>query len=117
MRPVILAPITSQTTSSPVILDTYAGSFSCSVGVIVTGTLTYSVEYTLQPLNEKTQSGAADTWTAGTVTWFPLTGLSTQTASGAITIQGPCTAVRLNVTAFSSGSATFMALQTGGAYR
>lgn len=74
-----------------------------AVNLTNTPTLTYNVEYTTDDL----QNGAP-------VNWYAVSGLSALTASkdGALSDR-PATAVRLNVTAYTAGTATLSVLQSG----
>lgn len=104
--------LTSATTSTPFQLDTYQQDPSASIAVTVTGTLTYSVQYTLDPFFDP--NDAAYYANAATCTWFTFSGMSALTASNSISFSAPVIAVRLNVTAWTSGTARFAFVQAGG---
>lgn len=92
--------VSSQTTSPWIPLDDNQAAFSATVAVAVSGTLTYSVEFTLDNVQDPAVTPVA----------FPA-GLVGKTASNTTFIKSPVKAVRLNVTAFTSGSATIGARQ------
>jgi hypothetical protein len=92
---------------SPVILNNLNGSpFNVGLGVALSAgaVLTYTVEHTFD-----------DVFAAGfnpaTATWYPNTTLTAQTVSKDSNYAYPVTAVRLNVTAWTSGTAAFTVIQ------
>ena len=87
--------VSSQTTSPWIPLDDNQAAFSATVAVAVSGTLTYTVEFTLDNVQDPSVTPVA----------FPI-GLVGETASNSTYLRSPVKAVRLNVTAFTSGSAT-----------
>lgn len=107
MRPVRIK-VAAQEASKPIPLDVNNNPFNVGVGVTVEGgsTLTYSVQHTFD-----------DIWAPGfdpsTAAWFTNSGLSAKTTSLDGNYAFPVTAVRLNVTAFTSGSATLTLVQAG----
>lgn len=107
MRPVRVT-VYSQTASQPIPLDVNQSPFSVGVGVALSAgaTLTYSVEHTFD-----------DVWAAGfnpsTAVWFSNSGLAAKTTSLDGNYAFPVTAVRLNVTAYTSGNATMTVIQAG----
>lgn len=107
MRPVRVK-VASQVASSPIPLDVNQSPFNVGLGVTVEGgsTLTYSVQHTFD-----------DIWAPGfdpsTASWFSNSGLSAKTTSLDGNYAFPVTAVRLNVTAWTSGSATMTVVQSG----
>lgn len=107
MRPVTVT-VSSQAASQPIPLDHYQGPFNVGVGVALSAgaTLTYSVEHTFD-----------DVWAAGfnpaTAVWFSNSGLAAKTTSLDGNYAFPVTAVRLNVTAYTSGNATMTVIQAG----
>jgi hypothetical protein len=105
MRPQSVT-VSSQTTSAWIPLNYKQTPFNATVAVVVSGTLTYSVEYTVDNVL------AGETPTAFNAEDTTLVG-ATANQAGAIT--SPVTAVRLNVTAFTSGTATMTILQGGSA--
>ena len=93
--------VSSQTQSAPIPLDREANPFSVGLKVVVTGTNTSAVEVTLDNIFDSTI----------TPTWTALTGLSALTATTNGNIAFNCTAVRLNVTAFTNGTAVLQVMQ------
>lgn len=93
--------------TAPVGLDTYQTPFSVGIGAVVSGILTFSVEYTFADVLGS--NGPAVT----NPTWFPLTALAAKTASTDGVLNTPVTAVRVNVTAFTSGSVVVDFVQAG----
>jgi len=92
--------VSSQTTSPWIPLDDNQAAFSATVAVAVSGTLTYTVEFTLDNIQDPAVTPVA----------FPI-GLVGETTSNTTFIRSPVKAIRLNVTAFTSGSATIGARQ------
>jgi hypothetical protein len=93
----------------PVILNNLNGSpfnVNCGVDLSAGATLTYTVEYTLDDV-------FSPTFNPATATWYSTTGLTALSADAAGGITVPVTAVRLNVTAWTSGTAVFTVIQTG----
>ena len=105
MRPVRVT-VGSATSSAPIPLDHYRDPFNVGVGVSVTGTLTYTVEHTFDDV-------FAEGFNPATATWFANSGLSAKTASLDGNYAFPVTAVRLRVSAYTSGSATMTIIQAG----
>lgn len=107
MRPVRVT-VSSVAASAPIPLDTYADPFNVGIGVVLSAgaTLTYTVEHTFD-----------DVFAAGfnpsTATWFANSGISAKTTSFDGNYAFPVTAVRLNVTARTGGSATMTVIQAG----
>jgi hypothetical protein len=93
--------VSSQAASAAIPLDREANPFSVGLKVVVTGTNTSAVEVTLDDVFNP----------AVTPTWTALTGLTALTATANGNIAFNCTAVRLNVTAFTNGSATLQVMQ------
>jgi len=92
--------VSSQTTSPWIPLDDNQAAFNATIGVTVSGTLTYSVEFTLDNIQDPSVTPTA----------FATT-LVGETVSKSVSIQYPIKAVRLNVTSFTSGSAIIGARQ------
>lgn len=100
MRPQSTSVIASVTTSTPIPMDFKQNPFSVSFVVEVTGTLTYTVEHTL------------DNIIGGeTATWIPHSSVAAKTATQDGNYAFPITAMRLNVTAYTSGGAQLKVLQ------
>ena len=109
MRPVVKT-VTSATQSDPIRVNWRGtnGTFSLSIGVDLNpGVLTYTVEHTFDDPADFT--GASDYNT--NATWRATTGLTALTATDEGNIAFPVQAVRLNVTAFTSGSAEITVIQ------
>lgn len=107
MRP-IRVTVGSQAASSVIPLDTYKDPFNVSIGVALSAgaTLTYSVQHTFDDVNDP----AFDPTTA---TWFSNSGLSAKTTSLDGNYAFPVTAIRLNVSAYTSGTAQMTVIQAG----
>lgn len=107
MRPVRVS-VSSATTSQVVPLDQYISPFNASIGVVLSAdaTLTYKVQYTFDDV-------FASTFTPGTANWFDHATLVSKTASSDGNFAYPVTACRLNVTAYTSGTATMNVVQAG----
>jgi len=108
MRPVVVT-VSSATTSNPIPVDWRGSPFSLAIGVDLNpGVLTYTVEHTFDdPIGF---TSAADY--NSNATWRATTGLSALTATDEGNIAFPIRAVRLNVTAFTSGSAEMTIIQS-----
>lgn len=100
MRPQSVT-LSSVTTSVTIPLDRSANPFSVGLVIEVTGTNTSKVQYTFDNVWDST---VTPVWKDHTT----LTGITT-TTDGNIAFN--CTAVRLNMTAFTSGSATLVVIQ------
>jgi hypothetical protein len=96
--------------SKPIPLDTYSTPFDVGIGVDISagGSLTYTVEHTFDDV-------FASNFVPASATWFPNTGLNTQSIDKDGNYSAPVTAVRLNVTVWASGTATMTVIQAGGA--
>lgn len=107
MRPIRVS-VGSATTSAAIPLDQYISPFNVSIGVTLSAgaTLTYKVQHTFD-----------DVFAAGfdpaTATWFDHASLTAKTASADGNYAFPVSAIRLNVTAYTSGTATMNVLQAG----
>lgn len=94
---------------SPVVLNNRGElPFSVGIGVDLSpgASLTYTVEHTFDDV-------MSPTFNPGTATWFPNTGLTAQTTDKDGNYAFPVTAVRLNVTAWTSGTVNFTVIQAG----
>jgi len=107
MRP-IRVTVGAQAVSAPIPLDHYRDPFNVGVGVKLSAgaTLTYSVEHTFDDV-------FSESFNPSTATWYTNSGLGAKTASLDGNYAFPVTAVRLNVTAYTSGSATMTIIQSG----
>ena len=86
----------SQTTSPWIPLDDNQAAFNVSVAVAVTGTLTYTVQFTLDNIQDPSVTPVA----------FEVSSLTGKTADASTSLRSSVKAVRLNVTSYTSGSAT-----------
>lgn len=99
MRPQVVS-LSAVATSAPLPMDRLQAPFSVGFGVVLTGTATYSVEHTFD-----------DILGGATATWFPHTSVAAQTTNKDGNYAFPVTAIRLNVTAWTSGPVTLTVLQ------
>lgn len=110
MRPVEKT-VTSATTSDPIRVNWRGGGsrFALALGVDVgSSILTYTVEHTF----DNPQDFTSDTDYNTNATWRDTLGLTALSATDEGNIAFPVHAVRLNVTAFTSGSAKLTAIQS-----
>jgi hypothetical protein len=86
-------------------LNWQQGAPSAQVLVSFTNTPvgTYSVEYTLDRIDDAAAIAAA--------VWQPVSSLTAKTATADGLINFPCTAIRLNVTAYTTGNLVLKVLQ------
>lgn len=104
MRPITVS-VTGVGESNPVVIDQRIAPTNIGLAVIVTGTITYTAQYTFDDV-------FANGYTASTGNWFnhpTLTGSSSQNSN----IAYPVTAVRLTTSA-GTGSAAMTIIQAGG---
>lgn len=101
MRPVTMPTLGSVVAGSPCPLDYRAGNPQVSLQLIITGTNTSTVQVTDDDVY-------ATDYVAASGNWFscPVAALVGATASQISTMSGLFTAVRLNMTAWTSGGAT-----------
>ena len=107
MRP-IRVTVGSATTSAVIPLDQYISPFNVGVAVTLSAGagLTYKVQYTLDDV-------FASTFSAATATWFDHATITGKTASFDGNFSFPVSGIRLNVTPWTSGTATLNVLQAG----
>jgi len=105
MRPVVFS-ITGVGTSAVYPPDSYVSPFNIALAVNVTGTVTYSVQYTFDDV-------FAASFNPATASWTDHPSLTAQTTSKDSNIAYPVRGVRLNVTA-GTGTARLTAIQAGG---
>jgi hypothetical protein len=103
--PIVSYTVTGAGTSAVINVDPLKAPFNVGIGVDISATATYTVEYTFNDVS-------SDTFTAGSAVWFTDTSFGTATADKAISFTIPCRGVRLNVSA-STGSATIYLQQAG----
>ena len=104
MRPVVFT-VTGVGNSNPYTVDTYISPSNMGLAVIVTGTITYKVQYTFDNM-------FASNYVAASGNWFDHPTL-VGSASGNSNIAYPVTGIRLSTTA-CTGSATLTIIQAGG---
>lgn len=97
--------VTGAGTSAVIGLDNFTNPFNVGIGVDISATATYTVEFTFNDVS-------SDSFTAGSAVWFTETTFGTATADKAISFTTPCRGVRLNVSA-STGTATIYVQQAG----
>ena len=95
--------VSSQTASPWFPVDWRNGDFKIGFAVIVSGTLTYDVEHTYENVFDSTVTPTA----------FNHPTVNGETTSQEGTYDTPVTAIRLNVTAYTTGSATLHFVQAG----
>ena len=107
MRPIVVGQAGLGSTR-PVPLDHYRGPFNVGMGVVVApgSTLTYTVEHTFDNVYDPAFNPA-------TATWFPNNSLTNKTASLDGNYAFPVMAIRLTVTAYTSGSVQLTIIQAG----
>lgn len=87
-------------------LDYFQNPFNVGFGVVVTGSVTYTVQYCFEdPSN-------AD-FNAASATWYSVTGLADQTASKSVGFEIPCRGVRVTNAEGSTGDVTVYIQQAG----
>lgn len=104
MRP-LTQTVSSQATGAPLPTSSQNGQFGYGVGVTITGTLTATVEYTF---DDPEANYATDF--ATDANWFSDIDLTDIVSSTSGNIIVPVSAIRLDVTAYTSGSAVLVAL-------
>ena len=111
MRP-ITKTVSSMALSDPIRVDWRGGgsNFNLTAAVVISAgaVLTYNVEYSVD--DPQTFTDKADYNATGT--WFDVTGLAALSANATAQVDFPIQGIRLNVTAFTSGSATLTVLQS-----
>lgn len=96
--------VSSAATSVAIQVNNRAFNFQIGIGCVVpSGTLTYKVQHTFDDIQDS----------AVTPTWFDHSTITGKTANQDGNYAFPIAAVRLNVTAFTSGSVTMTLLQAG----
>ena len=107
MRPIRVA-VSSATTSQVVPLDQYISPENVTIAVTLSAgaNLTYKVQYTFDDV-------FAPAFSPATATWFDHATITGKTASFDGNFAFPVTGVRLNVTPYTSGTATMNVLQAG----
>lgn len=100
MRTVRTAALSSATTSPVIPADTH-GFLGATVAVIMSAgaSMTAKVQYTVDDVS-------SSTFDPSTATWFDMSGMTALAASAAGGLASPVTGIRLNVTAYTSGTAS-----------
>ena len=107
MRPFTTPAVGAVAISDPVKVDYIQMDFNIGLSLnVVSGTNTSSVQYSL---DDPDADYATDYNTDAT--WYDVPGLDAKTANTSVALIIPCRAVRLNMTAFTSGSATLTIVQ------
>ena len=106
-RPVRVT-VSSATSSKVIPLNTYGDPFNVGIGCDVSagGSLTYTVQHTFDDVQSATFSPS-------TATWYSNSTLVSQTTDKDGNYSFPVTAIRLTVTAWTSGSVTMTVIQAG----
>ena len=105
MKPVNLS-VTGVGNSNVFPVDTYVAPSNMGLAVVVSGTITYKVQYTFDNVFAQGYDP-----TAGTSTWFDHPTLTGSTSANS-NIAYPVTGIRLTTTA-GSGTATLTIIQAG----
>lgn len=94
--------------TTPVTFNLHQSSFTVSIAVALSAgaSLTYTVEHTFDDV-------FASGFNPATAVWFPNDVLVSKTTSEDGNYAFPVTAVRLNITAYTSGTATLTVIQAG----
>lgn len=107
MRPVRVT-VGALAASNPIPLDNYRDPFNVGLGVALSAgaTLTYSVQHTFDDV-------FAANFSPATATWYNHVSLAALVANGDGNYAFPIMATRLNVTAYTGGTATLTVIQAG----
>jgi hypothetical protein len=100
--------VSSQTTSPVFIPDYIISPFNIGMAVVVSGTLTYTVQHTFDDV-------FAPGFDPATATWIDHSTLAAQSTTKDSNYAFPVRGIRLNVTAYTNGSATINLVQAGAA--
>lgn len=76
--------------SSVYAVDYFKNPVNIGIQAVLTGTATYTVEYTLDDI-------MADGFVASGAAWSPITGLSGVSASASVLFSTPCRGIRLTI--------------------
>ena len=102
MRPVRVS-LSSVSASIPMVVDNAKLTTNIAIGVVSTGTATFSVQHTYSDVLDPLV----------TPVWFNLSTITAATANAEGSYSVPIVAVRLNVTAWTSGTVTMNMIQAG----
>jgi len=92
--------------TTPIVLNVYGNPFSVGMGVIVSGTVNYTVQHTFDDIS-------VQGWNPATANWLNHIFLLNLTANMDSNYAFPVRAIRLLVNS-GSGTATLYAIQSGG---
>lgn len=101
----ITATQTGAGTSEVIGLDYFIAPFAVGLGAVVTGVVTFTIEYTMQ---DPMDAG----FNPATASWFPVSGMTSISATTGASLSVPCRGVRINV-ASGAGSVTLYVQQAG----
>lgn len=87
-------------------LSYFTNPFNVGLGAVLTGTATFTVEYSMQ---DPMDAG----YVAANATWFPVTGLSAVSATTGAALTIPCRAIRVTLAGGSTGDVTLYIQQAG----
>lgn len=76
--------------------DFFQTPFNIGLQAVLTGTATYTVEYTLDDISDPA-------FNAATAAWTGVTGMSALTASGSVAFAIPCRGIRLTIASGTGG--------------
>jgi hypothetical protein len=108
MRAQVTAAISSVTTTPPVQVS-YDGYFNLGFGVVITGTATFKVQHCYDTIGD----GTNGTVTAANATWFDHPTVTGKTANTDGSYVQPIQYVRLNCTAWTSGTLVMTVVSAG----
>jgi hypothetical protein len=100
--------LTATGNSAPVVLDQYISPFNITLALVVSGTNTTTVQFTAD-----NPAAVYVTNYNTNATWFNHPDMNSMTVNEIGNIAFPVRAVRLNCSAYTSGSATLTILQAG----
>ena len=103
--PAISWTVTGTGTSPIYGVDNFQAPFNVGIGVSISATATYSVQYTFDDIQ-------ADNYVPASGTWFTSSDFSAISAAKGASFTIPCRGIRLNVSA-STGSVTIQIQQAG----
>lgn len=108
MRPITLTTTDASggaTSSGVAVMDTYQNPFSVTVNVDVTGTVNFTVQYTMD-------NPFASNFVASSAAWFADVNGSAKTADTEVTISYPVRAIRILQNS-GNGSTSTVVIQAG----
>jgi hypothetical protein len=106
--------LASVTIGVPVPLNWQASIPVAQVLVVQNGVATWNVEYTLDNILEVLSDNSLRFGANGVnATWQPLSTMTAKTATADATVNFPCSAVRLNMTAYTNGTGAILKVLQG----